>query len=155
NAPMKIIGNAAAVSETRTPMSATSQPVAVVPTLAPNTSPSPCGNVSRAALTRPIVVMVVALDDCTSSVITAPHIAPLIAVVVAFLSTAGREDPASAFKASVMTVMPSRNRPIPPRTEIAVDTRAFSVCRDAIRLQHETRHHAVFAACGEQARDSD
>src|ERR1700758_2143449 len=31
NAPTKIIGNAAAVSETRTPMRATSQPVPVVP----------------------------------------------------------------------------------------------------------------------------
>src|SRR5215467_6033758 len=40
-APTKIIGNAAAVSETRTPMSAMSQPVPVVPTFAPNTSPRP------------------------------------------------------------------------------------------------------------------
>jgi E1-E2 ATPase/AcrB/AcrD/AcrF family len=63
NALTKIIGSAAAVSETRTPISATSQPVPVVPTLAPRTSPNPCGKVSKPALTRPIVVMVVALDD--------------------------------------------------------------------------------------------
>src|SRR6516225_1901551 len=73
NAPTKIIGNAAAVSETRTPMSATSQPVAVVPTFAPKTRPNPCGKVSKPALTRPMVVMVVALDDCTSSVTKAPQ----------------------------------------------------------------------------------
>jgi hypothetical protein len=63
SAPTKIIGNAAAVSETRTPMSATSQPVPVVPALAPRTSPSPCGNVSKPALTRPMVVIVVAFEE--------------------------------------------------------------------------------------------
>jgi hypothetical protein len=62
SAPTKIIGNVAAVSETRTPMSAT-QPVPVVPALAPRTSPSPCGNVSKPALTRPMVVIVVALEE--------------------------------------------------------------------------------------------
>src|SRR5262249_27249942 len=72
-APMKIIGSAADVSDTRTPMSATSQPVPVVPTFAPNTSPSPCGNVSRPALTRPIVIIVVALEDCTTRVSDAPE----------------------------------------------------------------------------------
>src|SRR5215510_3935320 len=76
NAPTKIIGNAAAVSETRTPIRATSQPVPVVPTLAPRTRPKPCGKVSKPALTRPIVVIVVALDDCTRSVTTAPQKEP-------------------------------------------------------------------------------
>jgi len=107
-------------------MGATSQPAAVVPTLAPNTRPNPCVNVSRPALTRPIVVIVVALEDCTRSVMMAPHMAPLIGVAVALLSAARSEEPASAFKPPVMTVLPSRNRPTPPRTEIAVDTRALS-----------------------------
>src|SRR5262245_55127355 len=34
-----------------------------------------------------------------------------------------------------MTVMPRRNRPTPPRTEIAVDTHAPSACRDS-HLRH-------------------
>src|SRR6516225_2754923 len=51
SAPTKTIGRAAAVSETRTPISATSQPVPVVPTFAPKTRPNPCGNVNKPALT--------------------------------------------------------------------------------------------------------
>jgi hypothetical protein len=121
NAPTKIIGKAAAVSETRTPMSATSQPVAVVPTFAPKTRPNPCGKVSRPALTRPIVVMVVALDDCTRSVTTAPQNAPRSGVPAALLNTVRSAEPASAFRPPVMTVIPSRNRPTPPRIEIVVD----------------------------------
>src|SRR5262245_36467275 len=118
---MKIIGSAYAESETRTPISATSQPVPVVPTLAPNTRPSPCGKVSSPALTRPIVVIVTALDDCTSSVTIAPQKAPESGVAAALPSAVRRADPASAFRPSVMTVMPSRNSPTPPRMAIAVD----------------------------------
>ncbi len=102
-------------------MSATSHPVPVVPTFAPKTSPSPCGKVSRPALTSPIVVMVVALDDCTRSVTIAPQNAPESGVAAALLSTVRSDDPASALRPSVMTVMPSRNRPTPPRIEIVVD----------------------------------
>src|SRR5215831_3165620 len=121
NAPTKIIGSAAAVSETRTPMSATSQPVPVVPTFAPKTRPNPCWNVNKPALTRPIVVMVVALEDCTRSVTIAPQKEPSSGVAAALPSTVRRAEPASAFNPSVITVMPSRNRPTPPSTEIAVD----------------------------------
>src|SRR5579871_482457 len=123
SAPTKIIGNAAAVSETRTPMSATSQPVPVVPTLAPKTRPSPCGNVSKPALTRPMVVIVVALDDWTRSVTSAPQKEPRSGVDAALPSTVRSAEPANAFRPSVMTVMPRRKRPTPPRTEIAVDMR--------------------------------
>jgi hypothetical protein len=123
--PTKIMGNAAAVSETRTPMSATSQPVPVVPTLAPNTRANPCGNVSTPALTRPMVVMVVALEDCTISVTTAPQKAPDSEVAAALLSTVRSPDPASPLRPAVMTLMPSRNRPTPPRTEIVVDMRSL------------------------------
>src|SRR5262245_60638561 len=105
----------------RTPISATSQPVPVVPTLAPSTRPSPCGKVRSPALTRPIVVIVTALDDCTSSVMTAPQKAPESGVAAACPRTVRRADPASAFRPSVMTVMPSRNSPTPPRMAIAVD----------------------------------
>src|SRR5215467_6730143 len=122
-APTKIIGNAAAVSETRTPMSATSQAVPVVPTFAPNTSPSPWGNVSNPALTRPMVVIVVALDDCTMSVTNAPQNAPDSGVAAALLSVVRSPEPANALRPSVMTLMPSRNRPTPPRIEIVIDMR--------------------------------
>jgi hypothetical protein len=98
-----------------------SQPVPVVPTFAPNTRPNPCGNVNKPALTRPMVVMVVALDDCTSSVTTAPQKDPRSGVAAALLSTVRNAEPASAFRPPVMTVMPSRKRPTPPRIEIAVD----------------------------------
>jgi hypothetical protein len=122
-APTKIMGNAAAVSDTRTPIRATSQPVPVVPIFAPNTRPNPCGKVSRPALTRPIVVMVVALDDCTSRVTTAPQNAPDSGVAAALLRTVRSPEPASALRPLVMTVMPSKKRPTPPRIEIATCAR--------------------------------
>src|SRR5262245_59171993 len=124
NAPTKIIGNAAAVRETRTPMSAMSQPVPVVPMFAPNTSARPLEKVSNPALTRPIVVIVVALDDWTRSVTNAPQNVPDSGVAAALLSVARNPEPASAFRPPVMTLMPSRNRPTPPRTDSVVDMRA-------------------------------
>src|SRR5262245_6857493 len=123
-APTKIIGNAAAVSETRTPMSAMSQPVPVVPMFAPNTRARPLEKVSSPALTRPMVVIVVALDDCTISVTNAPQNVPDSGVAAALLRVVRSPGPASAFRPPVMTLMPSRKRPTPPRTEIVVDMRA-------------------------------
>src|SRR5215469_6845559 len=122
-APTKIIGNAAAVSETRTPMSAMSQPVPVVPTFAPNTSPRPWEKLSSPALTRPMVVIVVALDDCTISVTMAPQNAPDKGLPASLPRVVRSFEPASALRPPVMTLMPSRNRPTPPRTEIVVDMR--------------------------------
>src|SRR6516164_8990763 len=95
-----------------------------LPTFAPKTRPRPCGNVSKPALTRPIVVMVVALDDWTRSVTSAPQKEPRSGVAAALLSTVRSAEPANAFRPSVMTVMPRRKRPMPPITEIAVDMRA-------------------------------
>src|SRR5262249_46278786 len=82
------------------------------------------GKVSKPALTRPMVVMVVALDDCTRSVTTAPQKEPRNGVAAALLSTVRSAEPASAFSPPVMTVMPSRNRPTPPRTDMVVDMHA-------------------------------
>jgi hypothetical protein len=100
--------------------------------LAPNTSPRPCGKVSRPALTRPMVVIVVALDDCTSSVTTAPQNAPRNGVAAALLSAVRSAGPATAFRPAVMTVMPSRNKPTPPRIETVVDIRA------PVSIEHRT-----------------
>ncbi len=82
--------------------------------------------VKAPALTSPIVVMVVALDVCTRSVMKVPQNAPESGVAAALLSTVRREEPARALSPSVMTVMPSRNRPTPPRIEIVVDMNGLS-----------------------------
>jgi hypothetical protein len=64
--------------------------------------------------------MVVALDDCTSSVMKAPQKKLESGAAAALLSTLRREEPARALGPLVMTVMPSRNRPTPPRLEIVL-----------------------------------
>jgi hypothetical protein len=48
----------------------------------------------------------------------APQNAPEIGATAALLSTVCREEPAKALSPLVMTAMPSRNRPTPPRFEI-------------------------------------
>src|SRR5262245_61846854 len=70
-----------------------------------------------------MVVIVVALEDCTISVTTPPQKAPDSGVAAALPRTVRRLDPASPLRPAVMTLMPSRNRPTPPRTEIVVDMR--------------------------------
>jgi hypothetical protein len=62
--------------------------------------------------------MIVALDDCTSSVVKAPQNAPESGAAAALLSIVRREEFAKALRPLVMTVMPSRNRPAPPRFEL-------------------------------------
>ena len=77
-----------------------------------------------------MVVMIVALDDCTRSVTRAPQKEPRNGVAAALPSTVRSPEPASDFRPSVMTVMPSRKRPTPPSTEIAVDIMAPEVNDD-------------------------
>ena len=74
--------------------------------------------------------MVVALDDCTRSVTRAPQKEPRNGVAAALPSTVRSAEPANAFRPPVITVMPSRKRPTPPSTEIAVDMRAPEVNDD-------------------------
>src|SRR5215831_21088525 len=89
-----------------------------------------------------MVVIVVALDDCTMSVTKAPQNAPDNGVAAALLSVARSPEPANALRPLVMTLMPSRNRPTPPRTEIVVDIRAPSRCFGrALRLAGQCRAH--------------
>jgi len=64
--------------------------------------------------------MVVALDDWTRRVMIAPQIVPRTGVAAAFASTPRKAEPASVFKPSVITAMPRRKRPTPPRMEIIV-----------------------------------
>ena len=68
-----------------------------------------------------MVVIVVALDDCTRSVATPPQKAPRNGVSAALLSAVRSPEPASPFSPAVITVMPSRNRPTPPMIEMVVD----------------------------------
>src|SRR5262245_41390450 len=77
-----------------------------------------------------MVVIVVALEDCTISVMKAPQNAPDNGVAAALLSVVRSPEPANALRPLVMTLMPSRNRPTPPRIAIVVDIRpAFWAAR--------------------------
>src|SRR5215469_17582887 len=57
------------------------------------------------------------------SVTNAPQNAPDSGVAAALLSVVRNPEPASALRPLVMTLMPSRKRPTPPRTEMVVDIR--------------------------------
>lgn len=102
SAPTKIIGNAAAVSETRTPMSATNQPVQLcrhsrrirAPALA-ETSARPHSPDRWSSWSLP-------LEDCTISVTIAPQ-APDSGVAAALLRIVRSLDPASPLRPAVMT----------------------------------------------------
>src|SRR5215472_3781809 len=69
------------------------------------------------------------------SVTKAPQNAPDSGVAAALLSVVRSPEPASALRPPVMTLMPSRNRPTPPRTAIVVDMRAPPGCIDCQAIQ--------------------
>ena len=77
-----------------------------------------------------MVLIVVALDDCTISVMKALQNVLDNGVFVVLLSVARSREPAKALRPLVMTLMPSRNRPMPPRTEIVVVDIDPSTCFD-------------------------
>ena len=92
------------------------QPVLVVPRLAPISTPTDCAKGRTPALTKPIVISVVALEDWIIAVTTMPEKNAMIGRRVSESSPLRRESPASDLRPSVISVMPSRNSPIPPRT---------------------------------------
>ena len=116
--PMPIIGSAAPSMLTRKPISATSQPVIVVPTFAPKSTQSDWLKVSRPALTKPMAATVTALDDWTSAVTSIPENSPRSRVSVDVVSTLPSAGPAAIFKPSVIKNMPSRNNPTPPARKL-------------------------------------
>ena len=63
SAPSPTSGKASLLMPYLNPTSATSQPVVVVPKLAPMTTPIACEKVRMPALTKPMVARVVALED--------------------------------------------------------------------------------------------
>jgi hypothetical protein len=62
-APTPSIGRAPAEMLTRKPKIATSQGVDVVPKVAPTITPTACEKVTNPALTKPMTVSVVAVED--------------------------------------------------------------------------------------------
>src|SRR5690606_32524538 len=78
------------------------------------TTPTALLNGSRPAETKPMVAMVVALDDCTSAVMPAPAPTADQRLVVYFDRIDRNASPARALSPSVIRIMPRRNRPTPP-----------------------------------------
>ena len=62
-APIPSIGRAKADIRKRNPNIATNHGVEVVPKVAPIITPTACANVTRPALTKPMTVSVVAVED--------------------------------------------------------------------------------------------
>src|SRR5690606_5434937 len=115
-----INGSASAPTSALTPTSATSHPVIVVPTLAPNTTQTACASAKSSALTKPTVATVTALDDCTIAVIRMPARRPRAFVRVHDCRIDRSALPAESLSPSVIIRMPSRNKPMPPRSDASV-----------------------------------
>jgi hypothetical protein len=80
----------------------------------------------------------------------APQKEPRSGVAAALLSTVFSAEPASDFKPSVMTVMPSRKRPMPPSTEIVVDMGAPQLSQPVVpyvAVLYFSRPRAVRMVC--------
>ena len=112
--PRPISGSAKMSMLNFMPTRATSQPVIVVPTLAPNSTHRAWLRVSRPALTKPMAATVTALDDCTAIVTSAPVARPRRRVWVDLASIRSSAGPAASLRPSVISPMPSRKRPTPP-----------------------------------------
>jgi hypothetical protein len=112
--PRPTKGRAAASTWILKPTRATSQPVMVVPMLAPNSTHSDCEKVSRPALTKPMAATVTALEDCTAAVTITPEARPRRRVWVEEVRTRPSAGPAACLRPSVISSMPSRNSPRPP-----------------------------------------
>src|SRR5215475_14307381 len=100
-----------------------------------------------------MVVIVVALDDCTRSVTKAPQNVPDSGVAAILRSVVRSPEPANALRPLVMTLMPSRNRPTPPSTEIIVDIQvSFQVIRPISDLKRQPPSRACRAPCTPRRR---
>ena len=96
-------------------VSETIQAVIVVPIFAPMMMPTACERFIMPAFTKPTTMTVVAEDDCTSAVIAAPS----TTAIKRFFVTMSRKPeirlPAAFCMPSLMTDIPYRNIPNPPR----------------------------------------
>src|SRR5690606_5503218 len=116
NAPMAIRGKATCPIENFKPKKATIQPVLVVPILAPIITPMACEKESTPALTKPMVASVVAVEDCTIKVKATPEVIALKGEPVNRPNHCLNVSPAISLRLSVIKVMPSKNKPIPPQS---------------------------------------
>src|SRR5215470_11019532 len=130
-APTPTRGIAAEAILRRKPKIATSHGVEVVPRVAPMVIAMACENVTRPALTKPITVRIVAVEDWIATVNSAPDTTALNRPDTSVCSARRSESPARLFSPSVRWWIPSRNRPRPPSTftEAAASMRATQPCR--------------------------
>lgn len=82
--------------------------------LAPMMTPIACDSFISPELTKPIIMTVVAADDCITAVIIAPSTTPLMGLDVAFSSQVSSFPPASFSSEALRVCIPKRNRAIPP-----------------------------------------
>jgi hypothetical protein len=115
-APTPRMGRARSAILTRNPKIARIHGVEVVPSVAPIMTPIDCENVTSPALTKPMTVRIAAVEDWITAVNTAPDITARKRPEARLWSARRSESPARPFKPSVRWWIPSRNRPIPPRS---------------------------------------
>ena len=99
--------------------------VIVVPILAPKITEIACGSVIRFAETNPIVITVVALDDCNTAVTKAPASAPITGFFVKKPRIFFIFSPAAFCKASDMLFIPYKNNASPPINPNKIFTLSF------------------------------
>ena len=87
----------------------------VVPILAPNMIPTVCSKRISPALTKPMVMAVVAEDDCITTVTANPMSKPIQALLVYRSMMSRSLSPANDFNPSPINLIPNRNNPNPPR----------------------------------------
>src|SRR5699024_8993085 len=92
----------------------TIQLAALLPRLAPMTTPMACTKGIRPALTKPINVIVVEVDDCIMAVKTAPEPKARQGVPVKRTSPLFNDCPAKATSPRDNSIIPIKNRPTPP-----------------------------------------
>ena len=95
---------------------AMSRPVTVVPTLAPIISHTAWLRVIIPALTKPTTMTVVAEEDWTAAVISAPTSTPMKRLAVSRSRMAFIRLPATASRPELIICMPWRNSARPPKT---------------------------------------
>ena len=88
--------------------------VSVVPMLAPKMMLMVWLNCMMPELTRPTSMTVVAEDDCTAMVMTAPRTMLIQGLAVIFRSISSRRPPAIFSRLPDMTFMPKRKKVSPP-----------------------------------------
>ena len=133
NTPIPIIGNENVAKLTLKPINEMIQPVLVLPILAPIIKPIDCTNDKSPALTKPIVIKDVAVEDWMRTVMMAPVIIEDMVPPVKRFSSFLKESPAIASNPSAIKFMPNRKNPIPP-IAVAIPTMSSTPSTDTVSL---------------------